>query len=32
MPYWSTTFGSISQYESSFGIISPRPLKPIVEP
>jgi hypothetical protein len=32
MPYASTTFGSISQYVSSFGIISPRPAKFTVDP
>src|SRR5665213_3315966 len=26
MPHLSTAFGSISQYESAFGIISPRPV------
>ena len=32
MPHWSFVSGSISQYESALGIISPRPLKPMVVP
>lgn len=32
MPNWSTTSGSISQKQSSLGICSPRPEKPMVAP
>jgi hypothetical protein len=32
IPHWSTTVGSISANDRSFGIISPRPEKPIVAP
>jgi hypothetical protein len=32
MPHWSTVSGSISQYESSLGIISPRPSNHMNDP